>query len=160
VLRALWKRVTNGVSMTIFKTARRLCEALECLTSATEALRSSVVVARDWHAEQGNVEARIEELERERHLFQAEIHGELLKAQAEYRKADNAEKRAKTVEARGGGFGDGGEETSDEFRDAYHQWLLETEGAPEGDNGVPPVRGVVESPASVVETLRAGKRSR
>jgi len=146
--------------MTIFKTARRLCEALECLTSATEALRSSVVVARDWHAEQGNVEARIEELERERHLFQAEIHGELLKAQAEYRKADNAEKRAKTVEARGEGFGDGADESSDEFLVRYQAWLQAQNGIGGPPLSLPAMREDLEEFATVVETLKANRRSR
>jgi len=160
VLRALWKRVTNGVMFTIPRPVKRLCEALECLTSATEALRSSVVVARDWHAEHGNVEARLEELERERHLFQAEIHGELLKAQAEYRKADNAEKRAKTAAGRDDESDNSFETLSREFLEQYGTGVQ-----PQDANGgpllqVPALREELETAASVVETLRAGKRAR
>lgn len=144
----------------MFGTVKRLTEALECLVSATEALRGSVVEARDWSATQGNVEARIEELERERHLFQAEIHGELLKAQAEYRKAGNAEKRAQTAAERGDGFGDGSDESSEEFLERYQAWLRTQNGAGGPPLEVPALRAEVEAAASVVETLKANKRSR
>jgi len=144
----------------MFKTARRLCEAIECLTSATEALRSSVVVARDWSAEHGNVEARLEELERERHLFQAEIHGELLKAQAEYRKADNAEKRAKNARDGSNGFDDGDGESMEELGQRYLTWVQDRDAELGATGGLPEVRPDMESGPSIVETLRAGKRSR
>jgi len=144
----------------MFDTVKRLCTALESLTSATEALRESVVVARDWHAEHGNVEARVDELERERHLFQAEVHGELLKAQAEYRKAGNAEKRAQNARDANDGFGDAGDETPGEFLDKYNTWLRETEGLREGNGGLQTLPGILESPPSVVDGLKASKRRR
>lgn len=148
------------ITMTIFKTARRLCEALECLTSATEALRQSVVVARDWHAEHGNVEARIEELERERNLFQAEIHGELLKAQTEYKKAGSAEKRAKTARDADDESGDSFETRSREFLKKYGDRLQSYDVAAGAIEGVQILPEHVEGAAAVVETLRANKRAR
>lgn len=144
----------------MFRTVKRLSEALECLTSATEALRESVVVARDWHAEHGNVEARLEELERERHLFESEVHGELLKAQAEYRKAGNAEKRAQTAAAAGLEFGNGTEEGASEFMERYTAWARTQHDQGGEDGAVPIVPGPVENAPSVVESLKANRRSR
>ncbi len=144
----------------MFGAVKRLTEALECLVSATEALRGSVVTARDWHAEHGNVEARIEELERERHLYQAEIHGELLKAQAEYRKAGNAEKRAQPAAAAGGDFGEGADESSGEFLERYQAWLRTQNGAAVETGAVPIMPDPLEGADAIVATLRAGKRGR
>ena len=144
----------------MFNTVKRLCTALECLTSATEALRESVVVARDWHAEHGNVEARVEQLEREKHLFMAEVHGELLKAQAEYRKAGNAEKRAQNARDSNDPFGDGGDVESPAVIAAYNEWARANLD-PESENGpVQAVPEVVAASSSVVDSLRAAKRRR
>ncbi len=144
----------------MFTTVKRLTEALECLVSATEALRGSVVEARDWSASQGNVEARIEELERQRNLFEAEVHGELLKAQAEYRKAGNAEKRAQNARDANDQFGDGADESPAELADRYRAWVQSHNGELGEGGGVPTLPEVVETAASVVETLKANKRSR
>ena len=142
----------------MFKTVRRLSEALECLTSATEALRESVVVARDWSASQGNVEARIEELERQRALFEAEVHGELLKAQTEYRKASSAEGRAKTAREQAEGFGDGSEEGSDEFMERYDAWLHSNDGIGKPVGEVLELLPEVAGAEAVVDALKARKR--
>lgn len=144
----------------MFSTVKRLTEALECLVSATEALRGSVVEAREWSASQGNVEARIEELERERPLFHAEIHGELLKAQAEYRKAGNAEKRAQNARDENGESGDSFETLSRQFLEQYGPGVSPDDGSAGAAERVQALRPALESVPSVVEALKANKRAR
>ena len=142
----------------MFKTMKRLCEALECLVSSTEALRVSMVVTNEWDAAHGPVEARVEELERQRALFESEIHGELLKAQAEYRKAGNAEKRAQTAAERDEGFGDGSEESTDEFMERYNAWLRDNDGIGKPVGEVLGLLPKVEGTEAIIDALKARKR--
>jgi len=142
----------------MFGAVKRLCAALECLTSATEALRESVVVARDWHAEHGNVEARVEELERQRHLFESEVHGELLKSQAEYKKAGNAEKRAQNARDEALGADEDGADGLGDLAERYAAWLLSHDAAGGKMEQVPPMHEAVGATASVVDSLKARKR--
>ena len=144
----------------MFGVVRRLTEALECLVSATEALRGSVVEARDWSASQGNVEARIEELERQRTLFEAEVHSELLKAQAEYRKAGNAEKRAQKGRDAFDLSEDGADESFAELNERYRAWALANDGTASEAEEMQRVLAPVEAAPTIVDTLRANRRRR
>jgi len=142
----------------MFKTIRRLTEACECLTSSIEALRDMVANHQHFLAGQPNVEARVDELERERALFESEVHGELLKAKTEYQKAASAEQRAKTAAKNAPEpFEDAGD-SPQEFRERYDAWLQSDDGAASAIEAVQILPEDVGAAATIVETLRARKR--
>jgi len=144
----------------MFRTINRLTQACECLTSSIEALRDMVGNHQDFLAGQPNVEARLEEMERSRALFEAEVHGELLKAKTEYQKASSAEMRAKKVAKTPTSLEDD-DETPAEFQARYREWLAEANGEAAADaEAAAAVTPGAPAAGSVVDSLRAQKRGR
>lgn len=135
-------------------------EALECLVSSIEALRDMYATAHDFKAQSGNVEARVEELERMRVLFEASMEGELMLARAEYRKADNAAARAKTAEANARISEDDFGGDGDDFEIRYNAWLAAQNGEEGPHDAVQPVTAPAVSAPSARAAQRARKRSR
>jgi len=136
----------------MFRTIRLLHDAITSLTSSVEALRDSVATARSWHETHGHVEARVEELERQRGLFEAEVTSDLLKAKTEYLKAASAEGRAKTAAAKAPKSDDGSDESDEELALKYLAWLQENDGA----GGTP--KALLEVPAALAGTSNVRDR--
>jgi len=137
---------------------KRLLEALECLVSSIEALRDMYATAHDFEAQSGNVGARVEELERSRALWVAEMEAELMLVKAEYRKADNAAARAKTAARQAAESPDSVDESPEEFRERYEAYLREHDGEGGKAEAVPILHRHVAGPADVRAGLRAQKR--
>jgi len=139
---------------------RRLLEALECLVSSIEALRDMYATAHDFKLQSGNVEARVEELERMRVLHEASMEGELMLAKAEYRKADNAAARAKTTLAQAGQLDEGDGESVEEFEERLREWNDSRNGARGEDGQLHQVPALVAEAQTARETLKEIRRSR
>lgn len=74
----------------MFKTLRALTDALHRLISCLNALAAT-------QREQGPAEDRLEDLERSRSQWEAEVEGMLLKAEGKLKAANNAENRERTM---------------------------------------------------------------
>jgi len=142
----------------MFKTMNRLSQACECLTSSVEALRDMYATAHDFKAQSGNVEARVEELERSRMLWEAQLEGEVAKAKAEYRKASSAEKRAQTAANSSDDPFEGADESPEEFAERYAAYLRGDHGDGSDVEGVPRLHTKVAGAADIRAGLRAQKR--
>lgn len=78
------------------KLLREISMIPEALRRLTRAIDEMV----DRQEEAPGLEARLEEIERTRSLWEAEISALILEAKSQYRAASNAESRARTVERR------------------------------------------------------------
>ncbi len=114
--------------------ARALLEALQELALAVKVIAQAQDIRED-----ATIGRRVDDLERSRALWEAEVEGLLAKATQERQNARNAEERARTKErnARALAGDEGGEEGIPE---EYLQ-ILQSGHAPRGpEEGVPPVR--------------------
>jgi len=74
-----------------------ILRAIRALPGAIQDLTTVFRDALDWHTVNAPAEARLEDLERSRTVWEARMEGELLKADSTYKSASNAESRARTM---------------------------------------------------------------
>lgn len=83
--------------MGVLREISRLPEALQRVTSALMRVVAKLDLLIDQQEQQGPAEERLEELERSRARWEAEIEAMLLKADSTLKSAANAESRARTM---------------------------------------------------------------
>lgn len=139
---------------------RSLLDACKALALAIVDLSNTVVEYHRFQSTHGNLEARVEELERQRALFEAEVTGELLKAEAEYRKAANAEGRAKTAANKIDDVSEDRLESDEEFAQRYRAYLQDRDAEGGATEEVPDLLGPLVGTRSIREQLKARKWAR
>ena len=82
----------------VLREIRALPEGIRGLVIAVARLATKLEEAADLARQAGPLEARIEDLERTRAMWEATIEAELQKADSTYKSAANAENRARTME--------------------------------------------------------------
>jgi len=124
---------------------------LEALQTAAAALTDAVELLGTVDTETqdaSELRARVDALERSRALWEAEMEGELQRAEGKYKASRNAEERARTMRSRAeelAGLG-GGDAEGEEGIPAGYLDLLRGD-APNGtEEGVQPVREAVGRP--------------
>lgn len=75
----------------------KILRAFRSIPEAIERLTLTLQVLAELHQGQAPAEARLDDLERSRSLWEAKIEAEILKAESSYKSASNAEARARTM---------------------------------------------------------------
>ena len=125
----------------MFKHLRSLTEAIERSALAWEELAATILADIEMRAGDGDLDARIRQLEQGREKWEAEVEGTLLKAKGQYKAASAAEAREKTLQAHTAKLNDEGEEFDVE---GYVEFLRQAGvtvppyKAPLEDRGFPP----------------------
>lgn len=159
--------VINMYCGDMFSAFKDLPAACQALATAIIGLCASLDLHRDVLSEPPPVpdlpepdlaplKERMDEFDRGRALWEANMEAELLKADSKYKSARNAEERAKT-HARGADEEsiEIGHASPEELREAYRGWLPGADVEAGANGGVLALRSGVESVSAKAQAVRA-----
>lgn len=153
--------------MGIFRDIRQLPESLHALAAAVRRGADVLDGARGPLEDLARVEGRLEELERSRALWEAEMEAALETAEHRVRTARAAEERSRGMEKRAKALTEAaregdeeGEGEGDDWIERYVEALGRRDGAGGAPGGVPPVREDVAGDLTGRERARRTKFGR
>lgn len=125
----------------MFRGFNRALDALERIATSLATLSRARGEQLESGADVGPFLGRLDELERSRAVWEAEIEALLIKAEGTFKGARNAEERTRhMVKAGDDGTEDGASNGESELIEALQRQLLAANGGPGEGEGVPPVR--------------------